>query len=70
MSNYILVRADRATHLRILVVSAIATILVVGVGITARTPANNGALHIEDNAVTQKVGKPAAWSSRESATIR
>lgn len=70
MSNYILVQADRATHLRIVVVSVIAAMLVVGVGVSARTPASNGALQLEENALPQKAGKPAAVSSRQSATIR
>lgn len=73
MSNYLLVQADRATHLKIVVVSLIAGILVIGVGFAARPPVNGVALQADDNGVpvkTIKAGKPAAWSSRESATIR
>ena len=51
MSNYMLVRADRATHLRIVVISMIAALLVVGVGVSARSPAGNAALQVDDNGV-------------------
>jgi hypothetical protein len=70
MSNYILVRADRATHLKIIVVSLIAGFLVIGVGIAARPPAGNANLRIDGNGIAAKAAKPAVWSSREAATIR
>jgi len=69
MSNYILVRADRSTHLKIIAVSLVAGFLVIGVGFFARQPVNPASMRYDDNAVV-KAGKPAAWSSRESATIR
>jgi hypothetical protein len=70
MSNYVLPRADGATHLKIVVVSLIAGLLVIGVGISARPPASDGLLRIEDNGVALKAVKPASWSSRASATVR
>jgi len=69
MSNYVLSRADRATHLKIVVVSLLAGILVIGVGVAARTPASSGTLAIDNNTVTVKTTKPM-WSSREAGTIR
>jgi hypothetical protein len=71
MSNYILVHADRTTHLKIVAVSLLAGILVIGVGIGAKAP-NGNALQAEDNGgavKSVKIAKPAAWSSREQ-TIR
>jgi len=73
MSNYVLVRADRTTHLKIIAVSLLAAVLVVGIGVTARPPANLSGLQADDNAIALKAakpGKPATWSSRESAVIR
>src|SRR5262245_37642761 len=72
MSNYVLVRADRSTHVKIIVVSLIACFMVIGVGIAARPPVSNAGLQLDDNGVarTIKAGKPAAWSSREQPTIR
>jgi len=69
MSNYLLVRADRATHLKIIVVSLLAAFLVVGIGVSARQPANSSGLQVDDNAIAVKAAKPArpaAFSSRES----
>jgi hypothetical protein len=72
MSNYVLVRADRGTHLKIIVVSILAAFLVVGIGVAARPPANLTGLQADDNAISvksAKPAKPAAFSSRE-AVIR
>jgi hypothetical protein len=70
MNNYSLTRADRATHLKIVAVSLVAGILVIGVGLAARAPGGNGSLHIEGNAVTMNGAKPMNWSSRLSTTVR
>lgn len=73
MSNYLLVQADRTTHLKIIVVSLLAAFLVVGIGVAARPPANLSGLQADDNGVavkSAKPGKPAAFSSREQAVIR
>ncbi len=81
MSNSTLLRADRATHLKIVVVSLIAAMLVVGVGISARTPGSAGLPQTEDNAfarmdddaLARMSGKPGLinkWSNRETATVR
>lgn len=74
MSNSTLLRADRATHLKIVVVSLVAAMLVVSVGIAARSPGTAGLSQIDDNGVARKSVQPKAlttnWSSRETATIR
>ena len=70
MSNYTLLRADRATHLKIVAVSLIAGLLVVSVGLAARPPVGHGALRVEDNGVALKAANPASWTSRTSATVR
>lgn len=74
MSNSTLLRADRATHLKIVVVSLLAAMLVVGVGIAARSPGAAGLSQIDDNGISrtsvQPKGLTTNWSSRETATIR
>ena len=70
MSNYTLVRADRATHLKIVVVSLMAGLLVIGVGLTARPQIGDGTLRIQDNGVAVQTIKPVTMSSRAGATVR
>ena len=81
MSNSTLLRADRATHLKIVAVSLIAAMLVVGVGISARPPGSAALPQIGDNAnarmddnalarVSSQSGLTSKWSNRENATIR
>jgi hypothetical protein len=67
MSNSTLLRADRATHLKIVVVSVLAGLLVIGVGVTAKPP---GTLQIEDNGISRNAVQPMSVTSRETATIR
>ena len=70
MSNSTLLRADRATHLKIVAVSLVAAMLVVSVGIAARSPGTAGMSQIEDNGTVRKSSQPISWSSRDTATIR
>jgi hypothetical protein len=69
MSNSTLLRADRATHVKIVVVSVLAAFLVIGVGVTAKPP-GNVALQIDDNAIASKPAKPVSITRRETGTIR
>jgi hypothetical protein len=69
MDNYTLTRADRATHLKIVALSLLAGIMVVGVGFAARSPAE-GTLGIDANAFTFGPQKPISWPSREQAALR
>jgi hypothetical protein len=64
--NHSIYSADRATHLKIVVVALVAGILVAGVGISAR---------VTDDSFTQtahviKTGKPMAITSSDSSTVR
>jgi hypothetical protein len=82
MSNSSLLRADRATHLKIVAVSVIAAMLVIGVGISARPTGNarlpqqtedNAFARMDDDALARMSGKPgltSKWSNRESAPVR
>ena len=69
MSNSTLLRADRATHLKIIVISVLAAFLVIGVGVTAKPP-GNVPMQFEDNGIANKPAKPLSITSRETATIR
>jgi hypothetical protein len=69
MNNHTLTRADRATHIKIVAVSLIAGILVVGAGLAARPPVH-GSLAIDANAVTVAAPKALSWSSRERPAVR
>ena len=69
MSNYTLPRADRVTHLKIVVMSLLAAILFVGIGVAARPTANGGSLAIEGNGVV-KASRTLNLSSRETSAIR
>lgn len=64
--NHSIYSADRATHLKVVVVALVAGILVAGVGISAR---------VSDDSYTQtarviKAGKPVAITSSDSSTVR
>lgn len=74
MNNTTLTSADSATHLKIVVVSLIAGILVVGVGIAARpSPTDSGvasATRLEANGPVVRAGKPVAVTSGSATAIR
>lgn len=72
MNNTSMSSADGATHVKIVAVSLIAGILVIGVGITARPNFNDGTAapnRIEATAPVIKAGKPTAFSAKD-VTIR
>ena len=70
MNNYSLFTADRLTHLKIVVVSLIAGIIVVGVGITARPSFPDMSTRLESRAPVLKAGQPVIWTSSDSTAIR
>ena len=70
MNNYSLTSADRKTHLKIVVVSLIAGIAVVGVGIAARPNLPDMSTQLEARAPVLKAGKPVIWTSADTTTIR
>jgi hypothetical protein len=79
MNNYTLNTADRLTHLKIVVVSLIAGIVVVGVGIAARsdlpdlsTRLNSPSMsaQLENRAPVLKADRPVIWTKSDQITIR
>ena len=64
--NHSIYSADRATHLKIVVVALVAGILVAGLGISARV-AGDG---FTQTAHVIKAGKPMAITSSDSSTVR
>ena len=69
MNNYTLRTADRLTHLKIVAVSLIAGIIVVGVGIAARPNLPDMSTRLEARAPVLKAGQPITWSSSDTITI-
>jgi hypothetical protein len=70
MNNSTIHTADRLTHIKIVVVSLVAAIAVVGIGIAAHQPASNMSAQIEARAPVLKAGQPVIWSGSETQTIR
>jgi hypothetical protein len=70
MNNYMLKTADRLTHLKIVVVSLIAGIVVVGVGIAARSDLPDMSTRLESRAPVLKAGKPVVWTQSNAVSIR
>ena len=69
MSNYTLLRAGRATHLKIVAISVLAAILVVSVGFATRAPVTTGLQRSDSNAAMFKPTPRQNWTSRETATV-
>ena len=70
MNNTSMFTADRLTHLKIVVVSLVAGIVVVGVGIAARPTVPDMSTQLEARAPVLKAGQPVIWSSSDTSTIR
>lgn len=73
MNNTSLTSADSHTHLKVVVVSLIAGILVIGVGIAASPSFNQGgatATRMEATGPVIRAGKPMAVTAGDTATIR
>ena len=70
MNNYTMNTADRLTHIKIVVVSLIAGIAVVGVGIAARPELPDMSTRLEARAPILKPGKPVVWTHSDQVTIR
>jgi len=65
--NHSIYSADRATHMKIVVVALVAGIAVAGLGISARLTADNG---YSQTARVIKAGKPVAITSSDTSIIR
>ncbi|NWG23868.1 MAG: hypothetical protein HXY30_05525 [Pseudorhodoplanes sp.] len=73
MNNSSLTSADRATHVKIVAVSLIAGMLVIGVGIAARSDlgvATGAKGQLEATGPIIKVGKPTAITSSGTSAVR
>ena len=70
MNNSTIHTADRLTHIKIVVVSLVAGIAVVAIGIAAHQPAENMSAQLEARAPVLKAGQPVIWSGDEARTIR
>jgi hypothetical protein len=70
MNNYTLNTADRLTHLKIVVVSLIAGIVVVGVGVAARPDLPDMSTRLESRAPVLKADRPVIWTQSDQVTIR
>jgi hypothetical protein len=65
--NHSIYSADRPTHLKIVVIAMVAGIAVVGLGISARTPSDDG---YAQTARVIKAGKPVTITSSTISTVR
>lgn len=65
--NHSIYSADRATHLKIVVVALVAGIGVAGLGITARTGSDEG---LTQTAGVIKAGKPVVITSSNASLVR
>jgi hypothetical protein len=70
MNNYTLKTADRFTHLKIVAVSLVAGIVVVGIGIAARPDLPDMSTRLESRAPVLKADRPVVWTQSERVTIR
>ncbi len=71
MNNATIFGADRATHIKIVVISLVASIAVLVVGITARnTTAADATARIQTAGPVVKAGKPIAISHSDATVIR
>ncbi len=65
--NHSIYSADRATHMKIVIVALIAAIAVAGLGISARLTTDDGYSQV---ARVIKAGKPVALTSSDTSIIR
>jgi hypothetical protein len=71
MNNSTIFTADRTTHLKIVVISLVASIAIIVVGIAARTTTTADApARIQTAGPAVKAGKPTAITRTETSTIR
>ncbi|MGE3149620.1 MAG: hypothetical protein AB7K04_11200 [Pseudorhodoplanes sp.] len=76
MNNYSLMSADRATHLKIVAVSLIAGILVVGIGLAARTGGGDSVAAVSATGKMQatgpviRAGQPVTSAASDLTAIR
>jgi hypothetical protein len=71
MNNSTIFTADRTTHLKIVVISLVASILIIVVGIAARTTTTaDTTARVQTAGPAVKAGKPIAITNSDTSTIR
>jgi hypothetical protein len=70
MNNSTIFTADRSTHLKVVVVSLVASIAVIVVGIAARTSTPDTTARIQTAGPAVKAGKPIAITHSDTTAIR
>ena len=70
MNNSSLFAADRATHLKIVIVSLLCAMLVTGIGLAARVADDSSATSGRLETTVIKPGKPLTASAAANHTIR
>ena len=70
MNNYSMHSADRLTHLKIVVMSLVAGIIVVTVGIAARPSLPDMSTQLEARAPVLKPDRNVTWTDAGRTTIR
>jgi L-asparaginase/Glu-tRNA(Gln) amidotransferase subunit D len=65
--NHSIYSADRATHLKVVVVALVAGIVLAGFGVTARTGSDEG---LTQTARVIKAGKPVVVTSTNASLVR
>jgi hypothetical protein len=68
--NHSMYSADRATHLKIVVVALIGAALVAGVGIAARVADSPTATAMKANGPVVKAGQPVVITSNDGNIVR
>jgi len=70
VNNHNLTTADRLTHLKIVVVSLLAAIVVVCIGIAARPSLPDMSTRMETRAPILNASKPMVWTQAGEITVR
>jgi len=70
MKNSSMHTADGLTHLKIVVLSLVFGIAIVGIGIAAHPTGPDVSTRLEARAPILKAGQPTQWSGAETSTIR
>ena len=70
MNNYTMKTADRLTHVKIVVMSLVAGILVIGVSLAARPTLPDMSMQLEARAPVLKAKPQVIWTEASKTTIR
>ena len=62
--------ADRATHIKIVVVALVAVVVIIGVGISARNDDWSSTIAAKANGPVMRAGKPAIMTDNDISKVR